>query len=146
MSDIILDNHKFTLFLKHSKTNQLNQGFAIIISPINSVFCPLSSMSQLMKIRLHAAPMTPWSSLPMAILWQLLVCHQTEAAVSSLLLHSGSLHSLLYQDQHSHHSRSQSANLYPERKGLLVFSSLQMLCQTEDITNAQKLLSSTWIS
>ncbi len=59
ISDVLLDNHQFTLTLKHSKIVKHDKGIPVIISSINYVFCPLLSMSRYLKTQHHALPDDP---------------------------------------------------------------------------------------
>lgn len=59
ISDILILKHQFTLTHKHSKTDKSDKGIPIIISSINSVFCPLLSMSRYLKTHHHTLPDDP---------------------------------------------------------------------------------------
>ncbi len=59
ISDVLFDNHHFTLMLKRSKTVKSDKGVPIIISSINSVFCPLLSLSRYLRTRHLTLPDDP---------------------------------------------------------------------------------------
>ena len=57
LSDLTIEDHMYTIFLKHSKSDRSRQGTQIIIAKTNNSFCAFSSM---MKFLQHHSP-TPWS-------------------------------------------------------------------------------------
>ncbi len=57
-SDLSVEEHMYSLFPKHSKTDRSCQGTHIIIAENNTTCCPFSSMSKF----LHHRPPTPQSA------------------------------------------------------------------------------------
>lgn len=43
-TDLVLEDHMYTINLKHSKTDRLHQGTQFCITRNNTAFCPFSSM------------------------------------------------------------------------------------------------------
>ena len=58
LSDLTIEDHMYSIFLKHSKSDRSRQGVQIIIAKTNTSFCPFSSM---MKFLQHRSP-TPRSA------------------------------------------------------------------------------------
>lgn len=59
VSDITLDEHYFSIFLKHSKSDKESKGIPVIIARTNTDFCPFHSMSRYLGFRPHARPDEP---------------------------------------------------------------------------------------
>ncbi|KAG5281822.1 hypothetical protein AALO_G00049190 [Alosa alosa] len=59
ISDVSINDHHFTLFLKHSKSDRNSEGVVVYISESNTVFCPLSSMLTYLRSRPRAGPQEP---------------------------------------------------------------------------------------
>ncbi len=59
ISDVTLHDHYFCVFLKHSKTDKDRKGTSVVISRINSDFCPLSSMVRYLRSRAQASHREP---------------------------------------------------------------------------------------
>lgn len=59
-SDLSLEEHMYSIFLKHSKSDRSCQGTQIIIAKTNTTFCPFSSMMRYLQHRsptLRSAPL-----------------------------------------------------------------------------------------
>ncbi|XP_035854557.1 uncharacterized protein LOC118494467 [Sander lucioperca] len=59
ISDVSINDHHFTLFLKHSKTDRNGEGVVVYISESNTVFCPLISMMTYLRCRPSAGLQEP---------------------------------------------------------------------------------------
>lgn len=121
-SDLTLEEHMFSIFLKHSKSDRSCQGTQIIIAKTNTIFCPFSSM---MKFLRHC--FLPHQSAPLIIIDG---CKPLTRSWFSSKLGDLCLSCSLSPECYSPHSlRIGAAYLSIKIPGLLVILCLPRLCQ-----------------
>lgn len=59
VSDISINHHSYSIFLKHSKSDRDLRGSSIVISETNTIFCPLLSMTRYLQSRPSVNPDEP---------------------------------------------------------------------------------------
>lgn len=58
-SDLITEEHMYSILLKHSKTDRSGKGIHVIIAKTKTIFCPFSSMMKYMLLRPITHPSSP---------------------------------------------------------------------------------------